>query len=230
MPVIAEVIAASKEFISGDSVIVALKPSSMALSTGKVTLIIGPSGSGKTTLLSLIGCVIYPSSGEVIIDGIRTSGLSARNMAGIRLNKIGFIFQQFNLLAPLTAEQNVMLPLTLLGIPDTEAKGRVRKVLEQVNMSHRAKSLPKMMSGGEQQRIAIARALVTDAPIMLCDEPTASLDTKSAHIVMEELRKQAACGKAVAIVTHDMRLKPYADEIIYVENGQIGKTDFNEPI
>ena len=96
MHVIAEVIAASKEFISGDSVIVALKPSSMALSTGKVTLIIGPSGSGKTTLLSLIGCVIYPSSGEVIIDGIRTSGLSARNMAGIRLNKIGFIFKSFS--------------------------------------------------------------------------------------------------------------------------------------
>ena len=134
MPVIAEVIQASKEFISGDSVIVALKPSSMELSTGKVTLIIGPSGSGKTTLLSLIGCVIYPTSGEVIIDGIRTSGLSARKMAGIRLNKIGFIFQQFNLLAPLTAEQNVMLPLTLQGIPDAEAKGRVRKVLEQVNM------------------------------------------------------------------------------------------------
>ena len=230
MPVIAEVIQASKEFISGDSVIVALKPSSMELSTGKVTLIIGPSGSGKTTLLSLIGCVIYPTSGEVIIDGIRTSGLSARKMAGIRLNKIGFIFQQFNLLAPLTAEQNVMLPLTLQGIPDAEAKGRVRKVLEQVNMSHRAKSLPKMMSGGEQQRIAIARALVTDAPVMLCDEPTASLDTQSAHIVMEELKNQAACGKAVAIVTHDMRLKPYADEIVYVENGQISKTEINEPI
>ena len=230
MPVIAEVIQASKEFISGDTVIVALKPSSMELSMGKVTLIIGPSGSGKTTLLSLIGCVIYPTSGEVIIDGIRTSGLSARKMAGIRLNKIGFIFQQFNLLAPLTAEQNVMLPLTLQGIPDAEAKGRVRKVLEQVNMSHRAKSLPKMMSGGEQQRIAIARALVTDAPVMLCDEPTASLDTQSAHIVMEELKNQAACGKAVAIVTHDMRLKPYADEIVYVENGQISKTEINEPI
>jgi putative ABC transport system ATP-binding protein len=97
-------------------------------------------------------------------------------------------------------------------------------------MTHRAKSLPKMMSGGEQQRIAIARALVTDAPVMLCDEPTASLDTKSAHIVMDELKKQAAGGKAVAIVTHDMRLKPYADEIVYVENGQISKTEINEPI
>ncbi len=230
MAVIAQVINASKEFKSGDSVIVALKPSSMDLETGKVTLILGPSGSGKTTLLSLIGCVIYPTSGEVIIDGVSTRDLSANKMAKIRLNKIGFVFQQFNLLAPLSAEQNIMLPLTLLGVPDGEARERVKTALQKVNMSHRAKSLPKMLSGGEQQRIAIARALVTDPPIMLCDEPTASLDTNSAHVVMEELKLLAAEGKAVAIVTHDMRLKPYADEIVYVEGGQISKTEINQPI
>jgi putative ABC transport system ATP-binding protein len=230
MPVIAEVLNATKEFKSGDSVITALKASSMALETGKITLILGPSGSGKTTLLSLIGCVIYPTAGEVVIDGLRTRDLNPRKMAGVRLNKIGFVFQQFNLLAPLTAEQNIMLPLTLLKVPDSEAKERVRNALAQVNMSHRTKSLPKMMSGGEQQRVAIARALVTDPPIMLCDEPTASLDTQSAHIVMDHLKKLAKDGKAVAIVTHDMRLKPYADEIVYVENGQISKTEINEPI
>ncbi len=227
---IAEVIQASKEFKSGDSVIVALKPSSMQLESGKLTLILGPSGSGKTTLLSLLGCVIYPTSGEVIIDGVRTHSLNARKMAELRLNKIGFVFQQFNLLAPLSAEQNVMLPLTLMKVPASEAKQRVRDALAKVNMTHRATSLPKMMSGGEQQRIAIARALVTKPPIMLCDEPTASLDTNSAHMVMEELRSLAAEGKAVAIVTHDMRLKPYADEVIHVEAGEISKTEINKTI
>jgi putative ABC transport system ATP-binding protein len=227
---IAEVIQASKEFKSGDSVIVALKPSSMQLETGKLTLILGPSGSGKTTLLSLLGCVIYPTSGEVIIDGVRTNTLNARKMAQLRLNKIGFVFQQFNLLAPLSAEQNVMLPLTLMKVPAAEAKRRVREALAKVNMSHRAASLPKMMSGGEQQRIAVARALVTQPPIMLCDEPTASLDADSAHMVMEELKSLAAGGKAVAIVTHDMRLKPYADEIVYVESGEISKTEINHTI
>ena len=230
MAPIAEVIHASKEFKSGDSVIVALKPSSMQLETGKLTLILGPSGSGKTTLLSLLGCVIYPTSGEVVIDGVKTSSLNARKMAGLRLNKIGFVFQQFNLLAPLSAEQNIMLPLTLLNVPTSEARERVKSAMAKVNMSHRAASLPKMLSGGEQQRIAIARALVTDPPIMLCDEPTASLDTNSAHMVMEELKKLAAEGKAVAIVTHDMRLKPYADEIVYVDSGEISKTEIIHPI
>jgi putative ABC transport system ATP-binding protein len=227
---IAEVIQASKEFKSGDSTIVALKPSSMQLETGKLTLILGPSGSGKTTLLSLLGCVIYPTTGEVIIDGVRTNSLNARRMAQLRLNKIGFVFQQFNLLAPLSAEQNVMLPLTLMKVPGSEAKRRVREALAKLNMSHRAASLPKMMSGGEQQRIAIARALVTQPPIMLCDEPTASLDTTSAHMVMEELKALAGEGKAVAIVTHDMRLKPYADEVIHVEAGEISSTEINNPI
>jgi putative ABC transport system ATP-binding protein len=230
MAVIAEVIQASKEFKSGDSVIVALKPSSMQLETGKLTLILGPSGSGKTTLLSLLGCVIYPTSGEVIIDGVRTNSLSAREMARLRLNRIGFVFQQFNLLAPLSAEQNVMLPLTLMKVPSGEAKTRVQEALQKVNMTHRANSLPKMMSGGEQQRIAIARALVTHPPIMLCDEPTASLDTDSAHMVMEELKSLAKEGKAVAIVTHDMRLKPYADEVIHVEGGEVSTTELHQTI
>ncbi len=230
MSPIAQVIKASKEFKSGDSIITALKPSSMQLEAGKLTLILGPSGSGKTTLLSLIGCVIYPTSGEVIIDGVKTSSLNARKMAGLRLNKIGFVFQQFNLLAPLSAEQNIMLPLTLMNISASEAKKRVKDAMTKVNMSHRASSLPKMMSGGEQQRIAIARALVTEPPIMLCDEPTASLDSASAQLVMEELRALAREGKAVAIVTHDMRLKPFADEIIYVDNGEISKTEIIQNI
>lgn len=227
---IAQVINASKEFKSGDSVITALKPSSMDLETGKLTLIIGPSGSGKTTLLSLLGCVIYPTSGEVIIDGVKTSQLNARKMAALRLNKIGFVFQQFNLLAPLSAEQNVMLPLKLMGVSDGESRSRAQRALEKVNMMHRAKSLPKMLSGGEQQRVSIARALATNPPIMLCDEPTASLDNASAHIVMEELKSLAKEGKAVAVVTHDMRLKPYADDIVYVSGGEVSKTEINQTI
>ena len=228
--IIAQVINASKEFKSGDSVITALKPSSMDLEKGKLTLIIGPSGSGKTTLLSLLGCVIYPTSGEIIIDGIKTSQLNARKMAAIRLNKIGFVFQQFNLLAPLNAIQNVMLPMKLMGISDADARNRAQDALEKLGMNHRAKSLPKMLSCGEQQRVAIARALATNPPIMLCDEPTASLDNKSAHTVMEELKNLAAGGKAVGVVTHDMRLKPYADDIVYVSGGEVSKTEINQTI
>lgn len=227
---IAQVINASKEFKSGDSIIVALKPSNMELETGKLTLIIGPSGSGKTTLLSLIGCVIYPTSGEVIIDGVKTNTLNSKKMAHLRLNKIGFVFQQFNLIAPLSAEQNVMLPLTLMGVNETIARKKMKDALEKVNMLHRAKSLPKMLSGGEQQRVAIARALATDPPIMLCDEPTASLDTNSAHTVMEELKMLANEGKAIAIVTHDMRLKPYADETVYVSGGEVSKSEIIQTI
>jgi putative ABC transport system ATP-binding protein len=140
------------------------------------------------------------------------------------------VFQQFNLLAPLSAEQNVMLPLTLMGKGQAEARRKARGAMEKLDMLHRAKSLPKMLSGGEQQRIAIARALATDPPIMLCDEPTASLDTNSAHTVMEELKMLANEGKAIAIVTHDMRLKPYADEIIYVSGGEISKTEIIQTI
>lgn len=219
---VAELIGASKEYETGDQIITALHPTDFVLRQGELTLIIGPSGSGKTTLLSLLGCVIYPSSGEVIVQGERVSRLNERQLARLRLNNIGFVFQSFNLIQPLTAEENVMLPLELQGVGRAEARRRAHEAIEKVGMSDRRRQLPKNLSGGQQQRIAIARALVTNPPMMLCDEPTASLDPHSAGIVMKELKMLAGHGIALAVVTHDIRLRPFADRIVYVNDGRAG--------
>ena len=219
--IVAKLINAGKEYKSGDTVITALQASSVELKSKELTLIIGPSGSGKTTLLSLFGCVIYPSFGEVWIDGRKVNELNEKQLAKIRLEKIGFVFQKFNLIIPLTALENVMLPLQLQGIGDKEAKKKATEALVKVGMGDRLKNLSADLSGGQQQRVAIARALVTDPEIILCDEPTASLDIKSVSIVMEELKMLAQQGKAVAVVTHDSRLRPFADRIIYVTDGAI---------
>jgi putative ABC transport system ATP-binding protein len=175
----AELKGASKRYKTGDQTITALEPSDFTLYSDQLTLIIGPSGSGKTTLLSLLGCVIYPTDGEVWIAGRKVNGLSEKQLAALRLETIGFVFQSFNLIMPLTAEQNVMLPLELQGVPRKEARARVAEAIAMVGMSDRAQQLPKALSGGQQQRIAIARALVTRPSLMLCDEPTASLDVDS---------------------------------------------------
>ncbi len=226
--VIAQIIKAGKTYKTGDSIITALQPSSMELLSGELTLIIGPSGSGKTTLLSLFGCVIYPTSGEVFIDGVKINDLSENKLAAIRLKKIGFVFQQFNLVAPLTSIENVMLPMMLQGVAQKEATTRATAALTKVGMAMKINKLPKTLSGGEQQRVAIARALVTNPDMILCDEPTASLDIKSVGIVMEELKQIAKNGKAVAVVTHDTRLRPFANRIIYVNDGKVSAKPFDE--
>ncbi len=216
---IARLEGAGKVYKSGDSEVVALQPTDFKVSKGELVLIIGPSGSGKTTLLSLLGCVIYPTQGKVWINGTYTNNLNDAQMANVRLNNIGFVFQSFNLIAPLNVEENVMLPLTLQGVPKKEAQPRVIKALDFLGMTHRLKSLPKMLSGGEQQRVAIARALVSDPPMLLCDEPTASLDVKSVGIVMQQLQQLAKSGIGVVVVTHDQRLVPYASRVVEVQNG-----------
>jgi len=215
----------SKIYHVGDQVITALQPTTMDIRDGELLLIIGPSGSGKTTLLSLLGCVIYPSTGRLWVDGKEVNRMKDRELAKLRLNSIGFVFQNFNLLAPLTAEENVMMPLRLMGISNTEARQRTSAALDFVGMSDRAGNLPKQLSGGQQQRIAIARALVTNPKLLLCDEPTASLDKDSLGVVMGELRSLADSGKAVCVVTHDPRLKPYAHRIVEVNNGIVGEVN-----
>lgn len=216
---IAELKNAGKEYQTGDQTIVALQPTTLKFNEGELTLIIGPSGSGKTTLLSLLGCVIYPSYGDLWVDGQHINEMKERALAQLRLNTIGFVFQSFNLLAPLSAEDNVAMPLRLQGIPGNELKKRVAAALDMVGMTDRRKNLPRQLSGGQQQRIAIARALVTNPKLILCDEPTAALDKDSIAIVMHELRALADAGKCVAVVTHDPRLKEYAHRSIQVENG-----------
>lgn len=229
--VIAELKNASKEYQMGDQTITALQATNFKVNDGELLLIIGPSGSGKTTLLSLIGCVIYPSKGELSVNNENVNAMSQSQMAKLRLNTIGFVFQNFNLIAPLNAFDNVILPLQLQGIPRKEATKRTEDALQKVGMLDRKKNLPKQLSGGQQQRIAIARALVTNPKIILCDEPTASLDKESVSVVMNELKSLAESGKAVVVVTHDPRLKEYAHRIVEVKNGSVTEiTDIHKTL
>jgi len=218
---VAELRGASKVFKNGPSEIVALHPTDLVLRGGEMLLIVGPSGSGKTTLLSLIGCVLYPTEGCVCIQGTNTKDLSDRQLARLRREEIGFVFQNYNLIGPLSSEDNVRVPLILNKLPKEEILKKSQQALQTVGLGERRRSLPKQLSGGEQQRVAIARALVNEPSIILCDEPTASLDSDSMETVMKEVRKLADSGKAVAVVTHDLRLKDYADKIIYLEHGRL---------
>jgi putative ABC transport system ATP-binding protein len=216
---IAKLTNASKIYNTPAGKVTALDKTTLEINEGELLLIIGPSGSGKTTLLSLVGCLIDPTEGKLEIDGRDIENLSSKEMAAIRLKTIGFVFQDFNLIMPFTAEGNVSFPLQMQGIPNNEIKRRTKEALEKIDMFEHAKKLPKQLSGGQQQRIAVARALVTNPKLMLCDEPTAALDKDSLRIVMEELKMLAHSGKAVVVVTHDRRLIDYADRVIEVKNG-----------
>lgn len=225
---IVEVKNASKTYLSGDTTVVALQPTTVTFNKGELTLIMGPSGSGKTTLLSLVGCIIYPTEGNVFLNETNVTQLSEKELANIRLNTVGFVFQHFNLLEPLTALENVMQPMLLQKVPISKAKDHALKALEKVNLLDRKNNLPKKLSGGQKQRVAIARALVTSPDIILCDEPTASLDAKSGAVIMEELKELSRQDKAVIIVTHDLRLRKFADRVIYVEEGNVSNEISNE--
>ena len=216
---IAELRQANKIYDTPAGPFAALNRTTLAVQEAELLLIIGPSGSGKTTLLSLIGCLIDPTEGELWVDGDDVARLSAQQKADLRLHLIGFVFQQFNLLAPLTAEENVAFPLQMQNVPRADIRQRTADALAKVNMTEHRRKYPKQLSGGQQQRIAIARALATNPKLVLCDEPTASLDKDSVGTVMEELRALARAGKAVAVVTHDARLTPYADRAVEVKNG-----------
>lgn len=225
---IVKLIEVNKIYKTGDTTITALDKTSISFETNKLTLIMGPSGSGKTTLLSILGCVIYPTSGKVFYKGKEVTNLKEAELADLRLREIGFVFQQFNLIEPLNALENVMQPLVLQGISKAEASDKAKNALKEVGLSDRMYNLPKKLSGGQKQRVAIARALVTDPAMILCDEPTASLDSKSAEVIMDELKSLANRGKAVIIVTHDLRLRKFADKIIYVDEGEVSNTIKNE--
>jgi putative ABC transport system ATP-binding protein len=220
---ICELKGVSKQYQIADQTLTILQKTDLQINEKEFLLIIGPSGSGKTTLLSLIGCVIYPTTGELTINGQLVNNISTRQMAALRLKTIGFVFQNFNLLAPLTAAENVRLPLDLLGYPEKESMQKAEKALDFVGMLPRKDSIPKKLSGGQQQRVAIARALITEPKLVLCDEPTASLDKESAYLIMKQLRKLADEGQAVIVVTHDPRLKEYADRIIAVDGGVVSQ-------
>jgi putative ABC transport system ATP-binding protein len=225
---IAELKGVGKEYQVGDQTIIALQPVDLVINSGELLLIIGPSGSGKTTLLSLLGCVIYPTTGKLYVNDQLVNDMSQKELANLRLNTMGFVFQGFNLISPLNALDNVMMPLQLKKMNSREARIKAENALTLVGMLDRKKSLPKQLSGGQQQRVAIARALVSEPKIILCDEPTASLDADSISIVMDELVSLTKTGKSVCVVTHDPRLLHYADRVIKVENGFATEIKKNE--
>ncbi|OGL30604.1 hypothetical protein A3D14_03305 [Candidatus Saccharibacteria bacterium RIFCSPHIGHO2_02_FULL_47_12] len=212
----------SKVYGSGHTSVKAVDNINLKIEAGDIVLIMGPSGSGKTTLISMIGTLLKPTSGQIIIDNEDTAVLSDTKMADLRLHKLGFMFQSFNLLSALTAEQNVVVPLIVAGVSKKQSIAKARKLLEQLHLEKRLNNLPKNLSGGEKQRVAVARALANEPKLILADEPTANLDTKTGLEVMQ-LLCNTACGenRAVIIVSHDQRLKSVAKRVITIEDGKL---------
>ncbi len=219
----------SKTFGTGHTAIEALKDVHLHVAPGDIVLIMGPSGSGKTTLLTIAGGLLKPTSGEVFIDGHNITKLSERELPAIRLKSLGFVFQSFNLLSALTAEQNAVIPLMMDGQSYDSARPRATKILERLGLGQRLHSLPAQLSGGEKQRVAIARALINDPRVILADEPTANLDSKIGHEVMQILC-QIACQehRAVVIVSHDERLKNVAKKVLTIEDGKLTREENGE--
>ena len=200
----------------------ALKGVNLSIEPGELTLLMGPSGSGKTTLLSILGCILAPTSGRLMVNGIETTGLNPEQLADIRRRNIGYAFQSYNLFPTLTAMENVRLALDVRGFAGNEAMQMASDALKAVGLGHRLKAYPRTMSGGEQQRVCIARALAGSPSLILADEPTAALDAENGQAVMALIQDLARDqSRAVLAVTHDHRTLPYADRIVTIEDGLI---------
>ncbi|HVP11232.1 MAG TPA: ABC transporter ATP-binding protein [Phycisphaerae bacterium] len=212
----------SRSFGTAPHSVEAVRSVNLTISAGQFVLIAGPSGSGKTTLLTIMGLLLPPTTGSVTVLGHDVSGGSETSLAALRRRHVSFIFQSFNLLSALTAEENVQVGLELQGIRRQEAMRWSRELLERVGLAARARHRPADMSGGEKQRVGVARALGSPAELLLADEPTGSLDSGTARPLVELLRRMAhEEGRAVVVVTHDMRLEPLADRVIRMEDGRI---------
>lgn len=212
----------SKTYGSSRTAVKAVSNVSLDINAGEVILIVGPSGSGKTTLLSMIGTLLKPSEGEIQIDGTSVVSRNSNQLADLRLKLFGFIYQSSNLLSALNAQQNVTVPLIAAGVAKKQAVKTAKDLLEQFHLGERLDNLPRNLSGGEKQRVAIARALANDPKVILADEPTASLDSKTGHEIMQ-LLCDTACqeGRAVVIVSHDQRLRDIAHRVITIEDGEL---------
>jgi putative ABC transport system ATP-binding protein len=214
----------SKHFGEGETRVDALRDVSLEVSPGQVVALLGPSGSGKTTLLNVIGCILEPSSGRIILDGevVYDGGWLRSDLRRLRLEKVGFIFQFHNLLPFLNSTDNVAVVLNLAGYAAAEAKRRAVELLDYLDVAHRRDAMPASLSGGEAQRVAIARALANHPRIILADEPTAALDSQRAGIVMDLLRKVAAeQDAAILAVTHDEKIFDRFDRIFHLRDGAL---------
>ena len=221
MPIV-EVRGLTKVYGQGDTTVTALDHVDLTVEQGEFVAVMGPSGCGKSTLLNLVGGLDKPTGGQVLIDGTDIATMTDQVVTELRRRRLGFVFQFFNLIPVLTTAENAALPLTLDGVKPAEASDRAREWLRKVGLGDKLQSRPDQLSGGQQQRVAVARALVTDPALVLADEPTGNLDSKSADDIAN-LLKQAAeeWGRAIVMVTHDLVIASHARRILFMRDGSI---------
>ncbi|MCD6506924.1 ABC transporter ATP-binding protein [Candidatus Poribacteria bacterium] len=210
-----------KIYLMGEVEVPALRGVSLEVKAGEFVAIMGPSGSGKSTLMNIIGCLDVPTSGRYWLEGVEVSGLNDNQLAEIRNRKIGFVFQTFNLIPRENVIHNVELPMIYSDVPEKERIERAREMLETVGLAHRAKHRPAELSGGERQRVAIARALVNNPSIILADEPTGNLDSRTGAEIMGIFRRLNENGITIVLVTHEREIASYAHRIIHLRDGVI---------
>lgn len=212
----------TRRYKMGDAFVEALRGVDLTIQRGEFVALVGPSGSGKSTVLNLIGGLDRPTSGQVWIDGVELSATDERALTRHRREHVGFVFQTFNLLPRLTAEENVALPLMFSGVPHLERLGRARALLERVGLAHRLTHRPSQLSGGEQQRVAIARALVGQPALLLADEPTGNLDTTTGGEIMALLKElNQESDLTLLVVTHDPEVAAFADRVVKLRDGRV---------
>jgi putative ABC transport system ATP-binding protein len=213
--------AVERTYPAGAKPVRALRPLTVTIEANTFTAIVGPSGSGKSTLLNLLGALDRPTAGRISIDGTEITHLDDDARSKLRRDRIGFVFQFFNLLPTLTARENVLLPAKLKGRPDREVERRADELLRQVGLADRAGHRPDQLSGGEMQRVAVARALVMNPPLVLADEPTGNLDTHTGEEVLELLRGAVDARRTMVVVTHDPRIAERADRVLTLRDGEL---------
>ena len=214
-----------KYYLVGDERVRALDHATLHIYPHEFVSIIGPSGSGKSTLMNIIGCLDIADAGSYHLDNLPIEAYSENELARIRNEKIGFVFQQYNLIPKLTAEENVELPLIYQKVPKAERQRRVKEALEKVNLYQRAKHLPTELSGGQQQRVAIARAIVTKPKLILADEPTGALDSKTSREIIDIFHDLHRQGNTIVLITHDNGIAREAERAIHILDGQITEVE-----
>ena len=212
-----------KTYTSDADSVVALGQIDLNIEDSSFLGVMGPSGSGKSTFLSILGGLCHPSEGKILVDGIDLYALNSEKRADFRREYLGFVFQSFNLIPYLTAEENVMLPLAVKKIPVKQKKALANQVLERVGLTHRLAHLPSQLSGGEQERVAIARALVNAPPLILADEPTGSLDTATSREIMDLFQALNEEGQTIIMVTHNAENRPYFDRTVLLRDGNVAE-------
>ena len=205
--------------------VVALRDADLTVGRGEFVAIMGPSGSGKSTLMNLIGCLDTPTSGDYACDGVDVSRLDREALATIRREKIGFVFQGFHLLGRMSALDNVAMPLTYTGVPAAQRREKAQALLETVGLGERSHHLPSELSGGQQQRVAIARALVNDPPILLADEPTGALDSKTGEEILNLFKRLRDANHTVILITHDAHVAAHADTVYEIFDGVLRRQE-----